>query len=68
MSSIAFSWPKNIEPIFMENALLIEKSNNEKQEALKHKRELLIADIEKEQLRIKAQFLLVFWLNQFQKS
>ena len=51
-SSIAFSWPKNIEPIFLNNALLIEKSNNEKQTALREKRENLIADIEKEQLRL----------------
>ena len=51
-SSIAFSWPKNIEPIFMHNALLIEKANNEKQAALREKREVLIADIEKEQVRL----------------
>ena len=36
----------------MHNALLIEKANNEKQAALREKREILIADIEKEQVRL----------------
>ena len=52
-SATAFSWPRNIEPIFQRNALLIEKSYEVKQTALKEKREILIADIEKEASRIK---------------
>ena len=41
-TSIAFTWPANIEPIFLANALLIEKSQREKQDALKEKREKLM--------------------------
>ena len=51
-SSVAFSWPKNIEPIFMNNTLLVEQTTQDFQTALKEKREILIADIEKEQMRI----------------
>ena len=51
-TAVAFTWPTNIEPIFNANALLIEKSQNEKQSALKERREKLVADIESERERI----------------
>ena len=51
-TAVAFTWPTNIEPVFNANALLIEKSQNEKQSALKERREKLVADIESERERI----------------
>ena len=51
-TSVGFTWPTNIEPIFLHNALLIERSQREKQDALKEKREKLMSEIEKERLRI----------------